>query len=238
MQLAHPLIAAGVTRYSSFQGEASQAAARAHQTVGAMLALTFGDDDRRTAAIEHIRGIHRMVNGTLAEDVGSFPAGTHYSAEDPALLLWVHATLLDSVVDVYQRVVAALQTAELDAFCLESLPTLFDLGGNPATAPRTWAALQDYVRGVERSGVLAVTPATRAFADLVLWPRGVWPVAVGPVNRAITIGLLPPAVRDVYGYAWDAARARRFERAMRVVRATRQLTPRVLAQWRDARSVR
>jgi uncharacterized protein (DUF2236 family) len=238
MQLAHPLIAAGVIQHSSFHGRAAEAAARLHSTVGAMLALTFGDDERRMATIEHIRGIHRTVNGPLATDVGPFPAGTRYSAEDPALLLWVHVTLLDSTVDVYQRLVGTLTPADLDAYCVEALPTLFDLGGDPLTAPRTWSAMRAYLTDVERSGVLATAPETRELAARVLWPRGLLTVPFGPLNRTITIGLMSPAIRAVYGYSWDDAHEAKFQRAMRTIRAVRQAAPNVVTQWRDARSVR
>src|ERR671923_1863751 len=70
MQLAHPLIAAGVTEHSTFKGTAAQAAMRAHQTVGAMLALTFGSDERRMQTPEPIPGIHRVGDGALRERVG------------------------------------------------------------------------------------------------------------------------------------------------------------------------
>jgi uncharacterized protein (DUF2236 family) len=238
MQLAHPLVAAGVTEHSTFHGRASQAAARAHHTVRAMLALTFGDDARRRAALDKIRGIHRIVNGTLATGVGRFPAGTRYSAEDPALLLWVHVTLLDSTVDVYQRLVRPLAPAELDAYCVESLPTLFDLGGDPATAPRTWRDVVAYIASMEASGVLATTAATRELAERVLWPRGIWMMAMGPVNRAVTIALLSPAVREVYGYTVSAAQNARVARFIHAIAALRRITPSFLTEWRDARSVR
>jgi uncharacterized protein (DUF2236 family) len=238
MQLAHPLIAAGVTGHSAFQGSATQAAARAHHTVRAMLALTYGDDARRKAALDKIRGIHRLVNGTLAAGVGPFPAGTRYSAEDPALLLWVHVTLLDSTVDVYRRLVGPLAPAELDQYCVESLPTLFELGGDPATAPRTWNDVRAYVADLEASGVLATNAATRALADRVLWPRGLWMMALGPMNRAVTIALLSPAIRSVYGYEWSAAQDARVARFMRTLAAVRRVAPSFLTEWRDARSVR
>src|SRR5918996_1999556 len=91
MQLAHPLIAAGVLQHSTFHGGAFAAVARLHHTVSAMLSLTFGDQERRAAALSGIKAIHRRVHGTLPVSAGLFPAGTAYSAEDPALLLWVHA---------------------------------------------------------------------------------------------------------------------------------------------------
>jgi uncharacterized protein (DUF2236 family) len=98
LQLAHPLIAAGVFDHSGFRSSPLAAIQRLHHTTQAMLAISFGDDRRRGAAIEGIRRIHTRVNGTLPDTVGPFPAGTPYSAEDPALLLWVHATLIESVL--------------------------------------------------------------------------------------------------------------------------------------------
>src|SRR5918994_3653424 len=79
LQLAHPLVAAGVAEHSSFRHGRLTAARRLHQTIRAMLALTFGDDGARTHALEGIRGIHRRVHGRLHAAVGFFPAGAPYS---------------------------------------------------------------------------------------------------------------------------------------------------------------
>ena len=49
-------------------------------------------------SVDGIRAIHRRVNGSLASASGSFAAGARYSAEDPALVLWVHGTLIESIV--------------------------------------------------------------------------------------------------------------------------------------------
>src|SRR5262245_46660614 len=94
LQIAHPLIAAGVHEHSRFRESPWVAAERLHSTIQAMLALTFGPDDAARKSLEGIRAIHRRVNGKLRTGVGRFAAGTQYSAEDPALVLWVHLTLL------------------------------------------------------------------------------------------------------------------------------------------------
>jgi uncharacterized protein (DUF2236 family) len=236
MQLAHPLVAAGVLAHSSFRGGAYEAAVRLHHTVSAMLSLTFGDDAARRGALSRILGIHKTVNGTLSEAVGMFPAGTRYSAEDPALVLWVHATLLDSIADVFQRTVEPLSPADLDAFCEESAPTLIDLGGDPDAAPRTWNALMTYMRQMEASGIFAVTPASRALANNILSPRAAGlRVPFAGISKLVTIGLLSPQMRALYGFDWNAARERRFQRALRIIRATRGLAPNVIARWPQAR---
>lgn len=236
LQMAHPLIAAGVAQHSSFRGGAAAAAHRAHHTIGAMLSLTFGDDGAREATLARIRGIHRRVNGVLAEGVGPFPAGARYSAEDPELLLWVHATLLESIPDMYQRLVGRLTNGELDAFCRESAATLVALGGEPDRAPRTWRALRDYIDDVHRSGVLAIGAEARGIAGAVLHPHVAGlPLPGGAIHRLITIGLLPSAIRIAYGFEWNAGRERRLGQALRALRLVRRFMPEVVARWRDAR---
>ena len=105
LQLAHPLVAAGVFDHSGFRGTPYAAASRLYHTVHAMLSLTFGDEAARQRTIEGIRAIHRRVNGVLQETTGPYAAGTRYSAEDPALVLWVHTTLIESVLMVYEKLV-------------------------------------------------------------------------------------------------------------------------------------
>src|SRR5262245_44852649 len=58
LQLAHPAIAAGVRDHSSFGGGLGAGLRRARGTVGAMLALTFGEGEERIAAAARINAIH------------------------------------------------------------------------------------------------------------------------------------------------------------------------------------
>jgi uncharacterized protein (DUF2236 family) len=235
LQLAHPLVAAGIDDHSTFRAGRLTAAARLHHTVGAMRSLTFGGEAARDATIASINAIHRRVNGTLRESAGPFAAGTRYSAEDPALLLWVHATLLESIPLIYERVVRPLSAGERDEYCADAAWVARALGAREG-APRTWRELQDYLARMHASGVLVVSNQARELAGAVLAPplaRLVWPAAY--LNRLVTIGALPPSIREQYGYGWTAADERRMGRALRVLRAVRRATPDVVALWPDAR---
>jgi uncharacterized protein (DUF2236 family) len=235
LQLAHPLVAAGVDEHSTFRAGRFTAVTRLHHTVRAMLSLTFGSDRDRDATIATIMGIHRRVNGTLRETVGPFPAGTRYSAEDPALVLWVHATLIESIPLLYDRVVRPMSAQERDAFCEEAAWVPRALGA-PDGAPRSWRELQEYIARVHASGVLVVGAQASALARAVLAPplaAAVWPAAY--VNRLVTIGLLPPPVRAQYGFTWSGAQERRMNRALSILRAARRVAPDVLALWPESR---
>jgi len=239
LQLAHPLVAAGVADHSTFRATPLAAAARLHHTVAAMRALIFGTPAQRDEAVERIRAIHRRVNGRLSAAVGPFPAGTPYSAEDPALLLWVHATLLESFPLVYERLVRPLTDAERDAYCAEAVESAVALGARETEVPRTSETLHRYLRERYASGEIVVGPQAREVAAAVLRPPFAAAIApIAAVNRLVTIGLLPPDIRDQYGFAWSASDARRLERVERNLRRVRRLTPDLVALWPDARRSR
>jgi uncharacterized protein (DUF2236 family) len=236
LQVAQPLVAAGVAAHSPFRGSALAPVHRLRSTVRAMLAISFGTPEAQDRALEGIRTIHRRVHGHLGQPVGPYAAGTPYSAEDPALLLWVHATLLESVVLAVERLVVPLTPLEKDAYCAESAWTAVALGAQDADVPRTWSALTAYMRGEYASGRIAVGDEAKALADAVLGPpmgRLAWPALW--VNRTLTIGLLPPDIRRQYGYRWTAGDARRLEHVIGALRLSRSVLPRAIALWPEAR---
>ena len=212
------------------------AADRLRHTVGAMLNLTFGDEAAQQRALTGIRAIHERVNGRLERAVGPFPAGTPYSANDPDLLLWVHATLLESVVTAHDAFIGPVEAIARDAYCEESAPIAVSLGARPDDVPRTWTGLLDYLASVTRSGVLVVSDDARAVANAVLSPpmsAAIWPVAW--LNRQFTIATLPERIRQEYGFTVSTTDTARVDRAARLVRRLRTVTPKRLAHWRAAR---
>ncbi|HEY8536320.1 MAG TPA: oxygenase MpaB family protein [Vicinamibacterales bacterium] len=235
MQLAHPLVAAGVADHSTFRSGRFAPIVRLYRTVRAMTALTFGTESERSAALDRIRTIHRRVHGQLREAVGPFPAGTPYSAEDPALLTWVHATLLESLPMAYTLLVGPLTLEELDEYCREAAPAARDLGASD-DVPQSKAGLDAYLARMMASGTIVVGPTARELAARVLEPPFGLPGApFVRVNRVVTTGLLPPGLRRDYGLPWGPAEQRAFARHVRLLRAAHRLTPRPLRWWPEAR---
>ncbi|HEY3162114.1 MAG TPA: oxygenase MpaB family protein [Vicinamibacterales bacterium] len=239
LQLAHPLIAAGVVGHSTFRGGAAASFSRLHQTVGAMLAITFGTHDERERALEGIRVIHRRVHGTLPSAAGVFPAGTPYSAEDSALLIWVHATLVESIVIAYEQLVAPLAPQDRDRYCADSADAAVELGARADAVPRSWDALRAYMEHTYASGHIAVAPQARTLVAALLSPirNRLAAVLVTPVVSLLAAGQLPPGIRTQYGFGWNRRRARRYAAIMTVLRLMRRVAPPRLAFWKSARSV-
>ena len=236
LQFAHPLIAAGVAEHSSFRGGTGAALSRLHHTVGAMLALTFGGEDDRERALEAIRTIHRRVHGSLPESCGRFPAGTPYSAEDPALLLWVHATLIDSILRVYDRLIAPLSETDRDAYCVDAAEVATALGAHAHDVPRSWRSLQAYLDAQYASGVIEPCTQARVLAAALLAPSAsALMVPITAIVQLVGAGMLPRQLRRAYGFEWSRRRERSFRAVMATLRLARRVAPPFIAWWPAAR---
>jgi len=201
-----------------------------------MLALSFGTDAEREHALHGIRTIHTRVNGQLRESVGMFPAGSAYSAEDPALVLWVHLTLLESIPLAYELFVGPLSDRERDSYCAESAWVAIALGARPADVPVTWAHASDQLARMYASDVLAVGRQAHELSIAVLAPR--FSRLLPPLaswNRLVAVGLLPAQIRREYRLAWNDIDQRRFERIVARLKRVRRSLPDAVALWPRAR---
>ncbi len=237
LQLAHPLVARGVADHSTFHSERWGWRQRLHRTIEAMLRLSFGTDREARVALERINAIHDRVHGHLPEAAGIFPAGTRYSAHDPALLKWVHATLVHMNLRVFELFVGGLTLEERDRYCAEATAIEEGLGIPAGALPWTTNELDRYLEGMMARGEIAVTDSARILARAVLHPHV--PAVLAPATAVlhfITIGLLPPAIRAAYGFPWSARRDTALRGLARLVRVLLRLTPPVLRHWPVARA--
>src|SRR5690606_8452864 len=112
MQAAHPVAFAG---FFAHTGALDEPYERLHRTAQAVDLVVFGPRAEAERVTAIVRDVHAGVRGELTAPAGRFPAGTPYAADDPALLLWILATLVDSGLVVYQRYVRDLTRDERDA---------------------------------------------------------------------------------------------------------------------------
>jgi len=220
LQLAHPDVARGVAEHSSF---ADDPFSRLRRTIAIVDAIVFGDDDEADRAAASLRRVHDVVTGP------------GYAANDPALLFWVHATLVDTGMRVYNGFVAPLSGADRERAYADAI-TLAEVVGVPRHAqPTTYADFRDYQRSMV-SG-LEVTETARTVARSVLHPR--LPAVASPaleLVRQVTVGLLPRPIREQYGFRWDARRKAALHATALASRVAHPLLPRAL-RWGDPLSL-
>jgi uncharacterized protein (DUF2236 family) len=205
LQVAHPLVAAGVAEHSGYREDPWK---RLAGTMDAVWAVVFGTRAQADRASARVRAMHKKVNGTLGAPMGPFPAGTSYSALDPELLLWVHATLVDSALLVHSQWVGKLHSEDEAAY-YEDMKTCGQLFGTPPEVmPPTLADFRSYMEQMLDSDEICVTDTAREIAHTVLHPP--LPLVLRPAMEAValvTASLMPPSLRREYGLAWDPVRA-------------------------------
>ena len=236
MQLAHPLVAAGVAEHSRFRDGPAANVKRLHSTIRAMLDLSFGAPEDVRRAVGHINAIHDRVRGTLGETAGRFGAGTPYAASDPDLLVWVDATVRDSMLLAYELFVGPLSAGDRDRFWAEGEDIMTALRVPADARIQSPDQFRRYLAEMVANGSLAVTTEARALAREIVWPRGtraLWPAS--QLHRVTTVGLLPATIREAYGFAWSDADDRALKRWARPIKSARRLMPDAIALWPRAR---
>ena len=200
LQAAHPLALAGVMEHSDYE---SSPWGRLERTMQAVWTAVYGDPEDAEAAGRRVRAIHSRVHGRLATAMGPFPAGTPYDARDPELLLWVHATIVDTALLMYRTYVGPLSAAEQEAY-YQDMKALARLFGTPDEAiPDSYGDFVAWWRAMLASERICVTPEARALATTVLSPplpalaRPAWELV-----RFATAGFLPGELRRGYGFGW------------------------------------
>jgi len=206
MQAAHPVAFAG---FFAHTGSLDDPYARLRRTAEVLDLVAWGPREEADAATARVRMIHAKVRGVIPEDAGPWPAGTPYRADDPELLLWILATLMDSASLVYGKYVARLSARELDDLWADYRVVGELFGLRQADMPQTHGDFRAYMREMLLSGDLHVTPEARDLATRIVFRPPVPPAAI-PLRELInqtTIGLLPPTLRRQYRFVWDPVRA-------------------------------
>jgi len=228
MQVAHPLVALGVSEHSNYLTDPF---GRSWHTFLLGQMLTFGSSTTARSAARTINRLHQHVRGTLPAQAGAYTSGTRYFAGDPELLLWVHATLVDTILLMYPLFVGPLSTAEREQYYQESKAMGRLLGLAPAQMPATVRDLGQYICDMVHSNRLAATPQARQIAHQVLFPpvpRFTRPLL--HLNLQMTCAILPEPVRKIYGLEWGRWRQYIFDLSALGIRT---ILPQLPTQMRE-----
>jgi len=226
LQVAHPGVAAGVAEFSDYRKDPWR---RLYRTLDTTLTIVFGEGGASEAASARLRSVHERVAGT--DD-----RGEPYRALDPELLLWVHATLIDTSLVMYTRYIGRLTADELERYYGE-MKVLGEAYSIPReTMPADYEAFRDY-RDSMLDGGLRVTETTRDVADAVLRPD-LTPLAWPAVEllRMVTVGTLPAGLRSELGLSWGPARERALAGSQLAVRRLMPLLPSLVRRFPNART--
>jgi uncharacterized protein (DUF2236 family) len=206
LQATHPVAFAGFFAHTGALDEPYERLARTARVIDE---IVYGERVEADRLTRRVRAMHRHVRGALREPAGRFPAGTPYAADDPELLLWILAPIVDSSLLVYDKYVRRLTRDERDAYWQDYRLVGEQFGLRPDEMPGSIEDFDAYMHAMLTGEDLFITDQARELAlQIVLRPPV--PLHMRPmlelVNQ-ITVGLLPGDIRRGYGLSWDPARS-------------------------------
>ncbi len=223
LQIAHPLVAAGVAQHSRFPEEPLGRLAR---TLDTTLTVVFGEPGPARAALRRIGRRHATVSGIAAD-------GRLYQASDPRLLLWVQTTLVLTSLRLYELVRGPLTGTDRERYWTETRMIATALGIPEPMLPATLADLERFERTA--LGREIVPDATSlALAGSIRRPLPLPGLLYAPLD-ALTAGLLPAALRRALGLRFGTRERLLFRAVIVGLRFARHLAPEMLAVVPHAR---
>jgi len=214
MQVSHPLVAAGVEHHSDFRRDP---VGRLRRTLNTTLAVVFAEPDAARAALRRIDRRHGPVRGVAAD-------GRAYDARDPALLLWVQATLVLTSLRLYELVAGRLAPADREAYWQETRPIAAALGIPTHLQPQTIADLERYEHAVLATAVRPDAASARV-ARQVLRPFAWFPTPLYWPVDAIAAALVPARLRAPLGLRYGPRERVVLAVVIAIVRIMRAVLP-------------
>jgi uncharacterized protein (DUF2236 family) len=188
LQMLHPGVLSGVWDHSNFRGDML---GRLRRTARFISVTTYASRKDAETAIAHVRAIHERIQGVQ-------PGGTPYSATDPRLLAWVHATETVSFLDAWiQYAEPRMTLADQDHYFAEMARIATALGAEPVPTRR--ADMMSFIARMRRE--LAADDRAREVAALILGrhPDNRSTDPLQAIGFQAAIDLLPPWARRMHG---------------------------------------
>jgi len=191
LQALHPLAMAGVDQHSNWRADP---VGRLAATSGYLATITFGDRAAAEQAAARVRRIHEHITGT------DTITGQRYEASDPALLLWVHATLVDSGIVAAGMFGTSLPALDADRYVAEMVAAAELVGVPAGQVPASLSDLDSYLTASRPA--LRCTPAAAESMAYLLDPPGLDEdiAEIWADIREGVVATLPSWAQDMYGY--------------------------------------
>ncbi|MBT2567844.1 DUF2236 domain-containing protein [Arthrobacter sp. ISL-85] len=222
LQLANPAIGRGVAAHSTFT---QRPVNRLKGTLTYVYATVYGTEEQAREVRRRVNQAHVPVRRTADE------SSAGYNAYDPALQLWVAATLYDTALTITEKIRGPLDDEAADAMYRDyaRIGTALQL---PADMwPKDRAAFGRYWEE-QLSTLHAEEEGVRVGRGL-LYPghTALWYRAIMPSARFLTAGLLPEQLRKDFGLAWSDRHQRRYDRTWRILAVAYPRLPQGIRHW-------
>lgn len=226
LQLAHPWVANAIDQHSATRNDPI---GRFNRTFINVFTMVYGDLDQVAHVARRVHHIHTAMKGEIAEPSGAFDKGSYYQANEAHAMMWVHATLWDTMVRCYELVYPALTAEELERYYQETRLFAWLFGIADDLLPPDWHSFQAWCDNMYDSDQLTVGAVGREMGDMIFnFDLPFAGVPLGWLQR-MTAEMMPPRLRREFGLPEASEESRQwYERQLRRVRRIYPRLPRRL----------
>lgn len=204
MQNMHPQLGAAVKDHSIFFMERIPRLMRSIYPIGGVVF----DGYRAPQTGAEVRDYHIGIKGVDEQ-------GRRYSALNPEVFYWAHATFFKSTLLAAEKFGGGISEADKRQLFDEHITWYRMYGMSMRPVPKTWEEFQEYWDHMCHN-VLENNYATREVMDLSTMPKHpslqwipdfLWAQNLKVMQRFLTfmtVALYDPPVRDLMGYTWSA----------------------------------
>ncbi len=222
LQVAHPAVGAGVAFYSNFQKDYL---GRAYRTFFNMSSIFFGSRKEALRVAGQLHRMHYRIKGQYRNAQGQSIA---YCANQPELLCWILATLVDTSIRSYEHLHGPLSAADKEIFFQESQITAQLMGIPLSSYPESYEDFCHYFQQMLQSKVLAVGATGLDLSEAILRGPFFWGSSI---IRLFATGLLPASLRQAYRLPWTERQEKRLQTYLKRIRGFYRFFP---VAWRTA----
>ena len=206
LQNAHPWVANAIKQHSRTMDDPMS---RFRGTFTNVFKMVYGSLDQVIDSALRVHHIHTHIQGEIEENSGAFAKGSRYQANEVNAMIWVHATLWETTVKMYELIIGDLSMAEKEAYYQEAKMFAFLFGIPEDDQPPNWQEFLEYNEQMWNSDVLTVKQASKDIsAFLFTFSRPLVPVLTR--YEVFTSMLMPERLREQYDMPVATAENQRF----------------------------
>lgn len=200
LQTAHPWITAGIDEHSIVRYDPVE---RARRTAVNVSTMVFGSMPQVMRAAHKVHKTHQEIKGKIPYHAGAFHQGSEYRANEVNAMIWVHATLWDTLVMMYEELEEPLTQYEKDRFYEETKLFAMLFGIPESALPKNWNDFMAYNQAMWNSAQLTVTDNARVLKEDLFTPKSIWLTFPLWIQEMVTAAHLPPRIREGYGMEYN-----------------------------------
>lgn len=196
LQTAHPWVTAGIDEHSIVREDPML---RARRTFINIFTMVYGSMPQVMASANLVHKSHNSITGEIPYEAGAFKKHSEYRANEINAMIWVHATLWDTLVRMYEEMEEPLTKEEKERFYEETKLFAMLFGIPRESLPPDWNSFMAYNEAMWNSPQLTVTPAAIKLKEDLFHARSLWLILPLYAQEIISARNLPPRIREGYG---------------------------------------